>query len=261
MKLKDTGERLIVYDDLTNSPHYLRHKIAYVFAEKFIRDKYLLDNGTGSGYGAYHLATNGAKKVAGVDISKEAIEYARHKYITQNLEFQTEDSTELSFADETFDVLTSFQVIEHIRDIDKFLLEARRVLKKQGVALISTPNKKTYSPNTADPENPFHVKEFYLDEFYEPLKTYFDEVEILGISQSSKVEQFEKSLKLSFRKRVENLLKKLHLLFLLNMIPKRMVSFFSRHLNKIDISDFSVTNSDIENSLDFIAICKKHASK
>jgi len=255
MKLKDTGERLIVYDDSVNSPNYLRHKIAYVFAEKFIRDKDVLDNGAGSGYGAYHLAVSGARKVVGIDISKEAVEYARQRYSSKNLEFRTEDAAKLSFDDKTFDVLTSFQVIEHIRDIDNFLREVVRVLKKPGIALISTPNKKIYSPNGP---NPFHIKEFYPNEFNNLLKIYFDEVEILGAGQNAKVNEFEESRKHSFRKRFEDLLKKFHLLFLLNMIPKQIVCFFSKRFHKnINISDFQITSADVENCPDLIAICRK----
>ena len=168
------------------------------------------------------------------------------------------DATKLGFDDETFDVVTSFQVIEHVRDSSKFLLEIKRVLKKTGIALISTPNKKTYSPNTLKPENPFHVKEFYPDELNELLKTYFDEVEILGVNQSAKLEEFKKQLNRSFRKHFTNFLNKFHLSILLNIIPKQVVYFLCKHLSKsIDISDFTVDKSNLENCLDFIAICKK----
>ena len=120
----------------------------------------VLDDGCGSGYGSYYLAANGAKEVVGIDVAADAVEYAKTRYIHENLEFVQMNSTELSFGDESFDVVTSFQVIEHIEDADKFLQQMPRVLKSGGIALISTPNKQTYSPGTAVPDNPFHVREF-----------------------------------------------------------------------------------------------------
>jgi ubiquinone/menaquinone biosynthesis C-methylase UbiE len=101
-------------ENALNSPLYLRHKIAYIFAEKFSKDKVVLDTASGSGYGSYHLVTSGAKKVTGADISIEAVEYARQRYRIDNLKFEVMDATELNFDDDTFEVLVSFQTIEQI---------------------------------------------------------------------------------------------------------------------------------------------------
>ncbi len=257
MSLKNTPERLMVDENSYNSPHYLRHKIAYMFAEKFIKDKIVIDTACGSGYGSYHLITSGAKKVTGTDISKKAIEYARQRYKVDNLRFEVMDATKLNFDDDTFDVFTSFQTIEHIKNVDKFLTEIKRVLKKTGTALISTPNKITYSPNTSEPENPFHIKEYYLDEFKYLLNNYFDCVNILGVSQSQKIEKLEKSFEYSIKKNFLGFLKKLNLSFLLNIIPKKIRNSLRNKLNKnVGISDFMITELNPDKALDFMAICK-----
>ena len=88
MELKDTGERLIVKENSQNDPNYIRHMAAYMFAVQFVKDKIILDAGSGSGYGAHYLAINGANKVMGVDQSEEAITYARSRYKCANLEFE-----------------------------------------------------------------------------------------------------------------------------------------------------------------------------
>jgi len=88
MELKDTGERLIVKDGSLKDPNYIRHMAAYMFAARFVKDKLVLDSGSGSGYGSYFLASNGARKVIGVDRSEKAITYARSRYKCANLEFE-----------------------------------------------------------------------------------------------------------------------------------------------------------------------------
>ncbi len=258
MKLKDTGERLIVYKHSERNPLYLRSLTAYRFALPFIRDKCVLDDGSGSGYGSYYLATNGAKKVVGTDLSKDAVEYAKNRYKDKNLEFMVSDAGYLTFDDETFDVVTSFQVIEHIEDASRFLREIIRVLKKTGIALISTPNKRTFSPDTTGPENPFHKKEFYFDEFDRLLKVHFSEVEIFGVNQSQKLHKADKTCRTLVKKNIKPFLTKLRLHFLLKMVPKRLVdSLLQQFYGNITLSDFTVTKSDLENVLDFIAVCRK----
>ena len=146
MSIENTGERLLVDDSTSNSPLFLRHKIAYVYSENFIKDKIILDDGCGSGYGSWHLISSGARKVIGIDLSKEAIEFAANRYQLKNLIFQQMDVTQLAFDGNTFDILTSFQVIEHIKDVEKYLSEIKRVLKSGGVLYIDfEPNRRIRS--------------------------------------------------------------------------------------------------------------------
>lgn len=255
-ELKNTGERVIEPESCQNDINYLRHMTAYTFAMQFVRDKLVLEDGCGSGYGSYYLATNGAKKVVGVDMAADAVVYAKSRYRRENLEFVQMNSTELSFSDESFDAATSFQVIEHIKESDVFLSEMARVLKSGGTAIISTPNKQTYSPDTAVPENQFHVKEFYLTEFRELLQRYFNEVDILGVNQSSKMENIEKAIAASLRNRVKKLLRKIGLGFLLKKVPKWLTA--DPYANKgIEIADFMVAKCDPAKAIDLIAVCRK----
>ncbi len=248
--MKDTGERLVVNQKSLNT-NYFRHIIAYVFAEKYIKDKNVLDDGCGSGYGSYHLKSKGAKRVTGIDISEEAIEYAGKNYKNENLNFVQMDVTKLNFDDNTFDILTSFQVIEHIKDVNKYLAEIKRVLKNGGIALITTPNKQTSSPNTIKPENPFHVKEYYYDDFKNLLANYFGKVQIFGVNQSEKAEKIESSIKKPLK-----FLKKLHISFFVQLLPKKIKNLIVNTFYKdIGVSDFKVAEIDTNHTLDFIALC------
>jgi ubiquinone/menaquinone biosynthesis C-methylase UbiE len=258
MQLKDTGERLIVKEGAENDPNYLRHMAAYRFAGRFVKEKIVLDSGCGSGYGAHYLAINGANKVTGVDQSEEAITYARSRYRCANLEFEIGGVGNLTYPDETFDVVTSFQVIEHLKEPERLLKETQRVLKKCGIAFISTPNKQTYSPGTIQPQNPFHIREFYFDEFKSLLSAYFNQVEILGVNQSNKVDHLAKQKNQSLYIRLERLAHRIRALSIINnIIPKQLKRFLTPTIKGLDISDFCVDRLNPEVSLDFMAVCKK----
>ena len=98
----------------------------------------LLDLGCMDGEFTKKIAnTVGTNKIYGVDINKTAAKKAEEKgIIVKNADL----SNELPFPDESFDVLSANQVLEHIWNTDKFFREINRVLKKEGYAVISTPN-------------------------------------------------------------------------------------------------------------------------
>ncbi|HPO68528.1 MAG TPA: class I SAM-dependent methyltransferase [Candidatus Pacearchaeota archaeon] len=257
-KLKFTGERVIVDNNSKYNLNYIRHMVAYNFAKDFIKGKIVLDDGSGSGYGSYFLAKNGAKKIIGIDISKEAVEYSKNTYKNKNLSFEVMNATNLNFNNNTFDVVCSFQVIEHIKDYDKFLSEIKRVLKLGGIALIVTPNKKTYSLENEKSVNPFHIKEFYLNEFNDILHSHFNDVEIFGVKYKPKLEEIKSSFEKSFYKKISRLFQKIHLSFIKKIIPRKIKNLVSKKYYKnINISDFEITKSDLDNALDFIGVCKK----
>lgn len=159
---------------------YQEHYARYNFASNFCEDKIVLDVACGVGYGSYHLTKNSAKSVIGVDISKDAITYAKAHYADQKIEFMEGDAADLPFPDNFFDVIVSFETIEHIREYKKYLSECKRVLKEGGVFICSSPNKR--NENTL---NPHHIREFYLDEFYEMMNDNFRDVELFGQLYSS----------------------------------------------------------------------------
>jgi ubiquinone/menaquinone biosynthesis C-methylase UbiE len=171
-----TGERVIpgeVNDDL-----WAEHLARYAFAARFAGRR-ILDLGCGTGYGTAELAANAAF-AAGIDIATEAIAHARSHYPLPNIRFLVGSATAVPFAAQSFDLITAFEVIEHLSDWRSLLDEARRVIAPNGVFLVSTPNKLYYAESRAkEGPNPFHIHEFEFAEFREALAQYFPNVTVL----------------------------------------------------------------------------------
>ncbi len=172
-----TGERVIpgqVNDDL-----WAEHIARYAYAGRFAAQARVLDIGCGAGYGTAELAQH-SRTAAGIDVSAEAIAYAREHYPVPNTTFLTASATALPFAPASFDLITAFEVIEHLDNWHDLLIETRRALHPNGTFLVSTPNKLYYAESRAsDGPNPFHTHEFEFAEFRDALAAVFPHVTIL----------------------------------------------------------------------------------
>ncbi len=164
-ELEDAASGHIIYDE---------HIIRYALACTLIKEKEVLEIACGSGYGSNMLARAGAKKVLAMDIDAQAVNKAKGKYQKENLEFRQGNAEKIELADASVDTIVSFETIEHLGNPEKFLSEAKRILRTDGVALISTPNYEV-SKN----KNPFHIKEYTEKEFAQLLKKYFKNIKIL----------------------------------------------------------------------------------
>jgi 2-polyprenyl-3-methyl-5-hydroxy-6-metoxy-1,4-benzoquinol methylase len=152
------------------------HLVRYAFAAPYCAGGEVLDAGCGVGYGTAHLAA-AAAHVLGCDIDPEPIAYAQERYAAPNVEFRVGDLRSLELADASFDAVTCFEVIEHLREQEQFVDELARVLRPDGVLVISTPN----APETTDtPENPFHMRELSRHDFASLLEERFASVELYG---------------------------------------------------------------------------------
>ncbi len=176
-----TGERVIpgqVDADLFNE-HFSR----YAFARQFAEHRQVLDLGCGIGYGAAALAEV-ADSVTGVDFSPEAIRHARERYARANLTFEQADVTEPGGG--LFDLITAFEVIEHLENWRGLLRRAREQLAHGGLLIVSTPNKPVYAATRGlSGVNEFHVHEFEYREFQEALSEVFPHVEMLVQNHSA----------------------------------------------------------------------------
>jgi 2-polyprenyl-3-methyl-5-hydroxy-6-metoxy-1,4-benzoquinol methylase len=159
-----TGERFIM-ETGTEAMHGA-HLKRYQFASGFVAGKRVLDIASGSGYGSRMLADAGAASVTGVDISAEAVAFATERYgSAANLKYVNADAC--AFTTGTYDVITSFETIEHLHQRDAFLANLHGMLAPGGTLLMSTPNKSIKSagrPSNA-PKNKYHVYEYRQEEF------------------------------------------------------------------------------------------------
>lgn len=233
--MKFTGERCIpgIIDRVSEEQHFSRYK----FASQFVKNKKVLDFGCGSGYGSALLA-GAAAHVTGVDISQEAIDHARDHYQKENNKFFTADVVDAKLLEsDSFDVVVSFEVIEHLPDRGRYLREACRLLKPGGVFIVSTPNKKYSSPGLEKPSNPYHVIEFYLKDFKDLLSEHFGKIEIHGQDPQSKI-------KLAIKKFLPEFLLKL---------------FIYRNISGVYNTKQAVlfTDKNVEACRYFIAVCQK----
>ncbi len=169
--MQDTGERLISEYHM-NDLIYGEHIARYVLSAEIVEKKTVLDIASGTGYGTYMIAQK-AKRVVGVDISKEAVEYAQKNYSLKNLEFKQGSVDNIPSKDASFDIVNSFETIEHVDTYEKFITEAKRVLKPNGLLIVSTPNKKEFIEN-----NHYHVHEFTEQEFLKLLRPSFKNVKL-----------------------------------------------------------------------------------
>ncbi|MBI3999787.1 MAG: class I SAM-dependent methyltransferase [Candidatus Omnitrophica bacterium] len=148
----------------------------YVFVQGLCQDMRVLDVACGTGYGVHYLA-GFAEQIIGIDQSWEAVSYAYEHYRRENTAFYVMNAGTLGFRDKSFDVVCSFETIEHLRNVEFYLGEVVRILKSNGVYLVSSPCVKE---TTLTPENPFHCQEWSVLDFETLLKRYFGSVRLFG---------------------------------------------------------------------------------
>ena len=168
-------------DDPKWAEHSASHMSRYLLAADHVRGRRVLDAGAGNGYGGQLLLTLGAAEVVAVDIDAESMDAARRKYGSNRLTYVADDCQELSKESGPFDVICSFELLEHLREPARFLRRTAQLLAPGGVMLLSTPDRLGSQPFiNGKPRNPFHLHEWYQAEFREMVSEYFDDVELRG---------------------------------------------------------------------------------
>ena len=152
------------------------HLVRYRWAAGTVAGRDVLDAGCGEGYGSRLLAKlGGARRCVGIDVDGRTIDAARAAYGDLDaLQFEAGDVTRLRFEDESFDVVTCFETIEHVAAQVEAVAELARVLRPGGLLLISSPNRGEYPPG-----NPFHEKELTASEFEALLQGSFAQVQLM----------------------------------------------------------------------------------
>ena len=188
--MKFTGEFFIPNDEASNNGYgelEIEHKQRYLSILDLVEGKIVLDIASGEGYGTSLLSSK-AKHVTGIDINPELVQHAGEKYASGKIRFLHGSVAEIPLESGSVDVIVSFETLEHVEAPvqELFFKEAKRVLRPDGVFIVSTPNKKNYT-DRYDHQNKFHVHELYENELEEALKGHFNYVQIYdqGLEVSS----------------------------------------------------------------------------
>ena len=171
-----TGERFITAE--SESEITLEHIHRYLMAAELCAGAVVLDAACGAGYGTAILGERAAQAF-GVDVDQDAVDYAEQRYGSEGVSFKAASVTGLPFPDNMFDVIVSFETLEHLVEQDQMLAEFRRVLKPRGTLIISTPDKPIYNASLAEP-NAFHVSELTREEFVSFVRARFKTAEFYG---------------------------------------------------------------------------------
>ena len=147
-------------------------KVRYSFARKFIKGNKILNIACGNGHGSRILSKNQVE-VIGIDNSEKAIQTAKRNY--KGLRFEIGDAHNIKYKDNFFDSVVSIETIEHVKYPKKFISEIKRVIKKGGIFVISTPNKKVENKVC---KNPFHISLMDKKELFTLLKKNFQILDI-----------------------------------------------------------------------------------
>jgi len=243
----------------SDNPIHQRLFKAYVIAKDYVGGD-VLEVGCGEGRGVGLLMQH-AKSFTAVDkiqelISDLKIKYPAGRFLSMNIPPLKE------LADNAYDSIVSFQVIEHIQDDALFLKEIHRVLKPGGIALLTTPNR-----SMSLSRNPWHIREYLPDELKNIAAKIFPQVEMKGITGNEKVmdyyEQNKRSVRRITRFDIFNLQYNLPASIL--KVPYEILNRWNR--NKLQSSDNRlVTNikhedyivvEDASNALDLLLIVRK----
>lgn len=153
------------------------HMVRYAFASRFCQGKKVLDVACGSGYGTEFLALQGASEVVGVDKNIQAVEYAQRHHAHAAAQYIAGDAERLvSFEDHSFDMIISFETLEHLQNPQKCISEFKRLLKPGGQIFLSCPNDLAV-PFFA---SPYHLHSFTFDCFCELIQQSFPDAIFLG---------------------------------------------------------------------------------
>ena len=258
--LSFTGERLHESDALFGVD-LLRHLAAYHEAIRIAHEveaRNVLEMGSGTGYGAAALAEV-LPSVVAVD---RVAPLARGR--GSGARFLRADLEAMPLRPKVFDLVVSFQVIEHLADPRRYLDALAGHLKPTGIALVTTPNR-----SSSDGENPFHVHEYEAAELRVLLEAHFGSVTMQGVCARGDALRYHQRRLARIRRIV-----RIDPLGLRRRIPRPVVEWLFARLAVVvrrgiardaDLSGIRLEDFPIEpahpDALDLMAVCRAPRSE
>jgi 2-polyprenyl-3-methyl-5-hydroxy-6-metoxy-1,4-benzoquinol methylase len=275
---------LVKHSDFKSLEAYFLHLIhqrAYDEACKWIEGKRVLDWGCNDGFGMDMMRAR-AFEIAGLDVAPAAVDAARRRFGPGGPRVELYDGIRSPYADSSFDVITGFQLIEHITGYDDFFGDLLRVLSPDGVALLTTPNGRVRLNPGMPPWNRFHAREFTPIELRQLLKRSFGDVRLFGMTGAAEILSVE-------RRRIEDAKSSQRARLQPEPLPPpsrwrrvaREVSGAARSLlpaipaapafspsvakappsaevlARFSVADLTYTSHRVDRTLDLLAVCKK----
>jgi len=227
----------------------LIHRKAYEEADSIAKGKTVLDWGCNDGYGLEILRLT-ARKVSGVDISSEMVECAKSRPALAGADIRLYNGLDAPFGDRRFDLVTSFQVIEHVTDMGAYLSAILSALVPDGVALFSTPNAAIRQNAGLRPWNAQHVVEFTWHELSEVLLQWFPAVSVRGLFARGEIDTIERRRIGAHRQ--NQLARRAGL----TAPPLPSTPLTAEHTKMFGTGDLFYACDNLDNALDLLAICR-----
>jgi len=229
-----TGERTLP-DVPEENYWYRRHLVVYEWIAERCTGLRVADLACGEGYGSAVLARRAAD-VVGVDANPEAHEHARLRYEGPGLRFERGLVEQFS---EPRDAIVFLQTIEHVHEPQALL---RGFAEVAPVSYVSTPNRLTLAPPGAEKShNPWHLREYTIEEYRDLLEPCFERVEILGLFHARRLRVHELAIRLGWDR--------------VHPALRLTKPFYDRFVPAISSSDFVLRSENLQAALDFVAIC------
>ena len=251
----------------------LIHRKAYEEVARLVAGKTVLDVGCNVGYGLQVLASSAAS-IAGIDVSPKAVESAKRR-LGSTADIRAYDGVRCSFESGSFDVVTSFQVLEHVSDTPAYFSEIIRLVRPGGIVVFTTPNARLRLDPGMKPWNQFHVREYTPAELKELLSARFDAVEVRGLFGNEELYEMERNrceraraaararpagLRLAFRKTMKRALPWLasarNAWRVRARIAKEKERLAPAELNRFSTRDLFYKDDPLDDALDLMAICR-----
>ncbi len=222
---------------------FLDHKFAYDYVRNFInKDSTILEIGSGDGFGTYYLSKY-CKHIEGNDILEDVVNKANSKYGYEKCSFKLYDGKNLKYQDKSFDVVVSFHCIEHVKNVKKFLNNIKRVLKDDGICILTTPSRTYRLAKNQKPWNIEHLREYDSKTLNRNIKSVFSDFKILSVSAKREILDVEFDRVAPLRADFNG--------------KKKEINLNIDFINEFSMDDFYVSNKNLDSGMDLMAICQK----